>query len=304
MPLGALLTPPTTPEKGKRQDNPSSTGTSFTPTQTPLGSWLKDRGAPASLHIEEQISLCDLMSCENIQDKFQEFLNGFPGSSSQEKTKDIVSYARRALLVAKLIPASPPSHLTSWMKERAAMLKLVFSHSAQYFPPFFSFLLRRDLSFVTEELAQSLVAYCTAYAGASRNTITLGIGARFLALQSFVEHDIAPPCNLTWNYLVMSQFVWQETALTHKSVFGLVGMKDQNLQMMVNDDIKQLCALAKKSDSRDAVKGIKVCSFLSCNDLSDPWHSLSSSWPDYHTQYLAEMHVQDRSTRRCFTAPS
>ena len=272
-----MLTPPTTPEKGKRQDNPSSTETSFTPT--PLGSWLKNHGAPASPHIGKQISLGDLMSFENIQEEYQEFLDGFPGSSSQENSKDILSYARRSLLVAKLIPASPPFHLTSWMKERAAMLKLVFSRSAQYFPAFFSFLLRRDLSFVTEELAQSLVAYCTAYADASRNTVTLDIGARFLALQNFAENDIAPPCNLTWNYLIMSQFVWQETALAHKSVFGLAGIKDQNLQMMVNEDIKQLCALANKSSSRDAVKGIKVCFFLSYNDLSDQCRSLSSSWP-------------------------
>ena len=262
VPLGALLTPPTTPEKRKKQDKPS-TGSADTPfTPTPLGSWLQHQNSLGLSQSEDPVSLGDLMSCQNIQAEFREFLGG-DGASSKETAVNVASYAKRALLVAKLIPASPPPHLTSWMTKRAAMLRLVFSYSAQYFPLFFIFLPCRDLSFVTKELAQSLTAYCTAYANASRNTITLDIGARFLALQHFAENDVAPPCNLTWNYLVLSQIIWQEAALAYKSVFGLIGVKDQNLQAMVNEDIKQLCALAKKPSSRDAIKGIKVCSFLS-----------------------------------------
>jgi hypothetical protein len=110
------------------------------------------------------------------------------------------------------------------------------------------------------EVADSLKAYCTAYAHSGRHEIALNIGCRFLALQDFADRDIAPPRNLSWTFLILSQLIWQQVALEYKEAFNLETVKDQNLQMMVNSDIKQLCILAKKNPTHDMIKGIKVIS--------------------------------------------
>ena len=88
--------------------------------------------------------------------------------------------------------------------------------------------------------------------------MSVNIGCRFLALKQFSDNEIAPPQNISWTFLILSQLIWETVALNNKGLFDLEKVKDQNLQAMVNSDLKQLCILAKKNPSRDAIKGIKV----------------------------------------------
>jgi hypothetical protein len=242
-------TPPTTPESTRKGAIEDATALQqFTPSA--IGLWLNEQTMPQVFDADSATSyLSDVISLESIHQALHDF--------NEDAPKDVRDYAKRVYAVAKMIPVSPPSDPTGYAARRTAVLKLVFSYSAAY-SPYLCCLSYRDISKISLEVSEKLKAYCTAYANVDRHEVAVNLGCRFLALQTFSDKDVAPPRNLSWTFLILCQLIWERLALKHKTIFGLDTVKDQNIQAMVNADLKQLCILAKKSPTRDVIKGIKV----------------------------------------------
>lgn len=267
-----LPTPPTTPivrrkEGGADSALPPQEGTEGTPTA--LGKWLKIQKMPDDS--EPTIFLADYVSLEAVRSALKDY------KWTEGDKKDVTDYAKRVISVCKLIPASPPSRPGVYSKKKREILQLIFSWSAKY-SPCQSCLLYRDIEKVSADTSASLKEYCMAFSQATHNAVSMNIGGRFLALQLFGDDDIAAPKNLCWTFMVFSQLIWEKLARKHGDVLALNGIKEQNLQAMVNGDIKKLCSLAKKNASRDAIKGVKVrslCSFLLLiSEVNDVLHRL------------------------------
>jgi hypothetical protein len=269
-----LPTPPTTPivrrkEGGADGELTLQEGTEGTPTA--LGKWLKIQ--KIRVDSEPTIFLADLVSLEAVRSALKEYVTEWTEDGVK---KDVTDYAKRIINVCRLIPASPPSNPTLYAKKKQEMLRLIFSWNAKY-SPCLSYLPYRDIERVSADTTANIKAYCIAFSQTTRNAISMNIGGRFLALELFGE-DIAAPKNLCWTFLVLSQLIWEKLARRHGDVLALNDIKEQNLQVMVNGDIRKLCSLAKKNASRDAVKGVKVrsfCSFLLLiSEVNDVLHRL------------------------------
>jgi hypothetical protein len=98
------------------------------------------------------------------------------------------------------------------------------------------------------------------------NDVSVNLGARFAALQSFQELTVKPPCYLSWMFVFMTQVVYEEVAIKYPDACGFSGKSEHAIHSAVNKDLRRLCSLALGKDpSRDALKGYKV--ILSTNYL-------------------------------------
>ena len=76
------------------------------------------------------------------------------------------------------------------------------------------------------------------YVADSYNSISLHFAARLSALVLFEGDFIGLSINVTWNFLIWHQLVYQAVAIKHPEVFGLEFLSEQNIRHAVNQDIQ------------------------------------------------------------------
>jgi hypothetical protein len=251
----------------------SSSDQLFTPTG--LGSWLSSRQV-ASTDRPTTVSLFDFLDEASFHDALNEFQSGF---SESVQHKDLGSYLRRILNVGKAFKITCPTDVERYATDKAWMYKLIFSLNIWYLPSGIA-LIFSDIGNTSNEVKKSLDAFCSIFPPTSIHSVSLNIGYRFLALQTFADMTISPPKNLCWLFLLFSIVVYEEMAISRKSVMGLANKKDQTIHTEVNGDVRNLCMLAhEKVPSRDTVKAVKVhcCQYLA--NYSAPRTSSSNSRP-------------------------
>ena len=112
---------------------------------------------------------------------------------------------------------------------------------------------------MSNEVGQTLKAFCEEYIPKSANEILTNLGYRILALGKFIDSSIDPPKCLAWTFLFVSQVIWSHVAMRYPSECGVEGLKPQRINEKVNADLTRLCTLAlKKTSTHDMLKTYKV----------------------------------------------
>ena len=94
----------------------------------------------------------------------------------------------------------------------------------------------------------------------NKNSIALQFAARLSTLTHFEGDFIGQLINLTWNFLIWHQLVYQAVALKHPAVVALNGVKPQSIRQAVNQDLQRCFATAlHRHVSPDQVSRLKVC---------------------------------------------
>lgn len=96
-----------------------------------------------------------------------------------------------------------------------------------------------------------------------QDSLTGGIAARMFALRDFRDEILDPPINLSWNYLILHQILFEKVAIQHPQELGFPWESAQSIQERVNNDLIRLFAVALE-DEVDVTQrhSIKVFSFI------------------------------------------
>jgi hypothetical protein len=117
-----------------------------------------------------------------------------------------------------------------------------------------------DISLLTKEVGVTLKQFMHDFKTPDNDgSPVLNLGYRFFALSKFQDEIISPPTNMTWMFLFIHQLVYMQTAIKYPAACGLDGKSKQQIQTLVNIDLKALCkAKLRKEISREVLKGYKV----------------------------------------------
>jgi hypothetical protein len=87
----------------------------------------------------------------------------------------------------------------------------------------------------------------------------VSLGYRFLALRDFKSTAIDPPVNMSWHFLFLHTLVYEQVAVLYPDQCGLTGKSKQQVQTIVNKDLKRLClAIMSTELDRDKLRSFKV----------------------------------------------
>ena len=81
-----------------------------------------------------------------------------------------------------------------------------------------------------------------------QDPLTGGIAARMFVLRDFRDKILNPPINLSWNYLILHQIIFEKVAIQYPQKLGFPWESAQSIQERVNNDLIRLFAVASEQE--------------------------------------------------------
>lgn len=146
----------------------------------------------------------------------------------------------------------------------------------------------RNLSNLAHKVDQSFTHYLSG-SDRNKNSIRLHFAARLLALTQFEGDFIGPSINLSWNFLIWHQLIYETLAIKHPGVFGFGYAGPQTIQLAVNQDVQRCFAAALKQDVNEGQRTddkvstiylpILILCRVACSLSSGSAPASSPKWP-------------------------
>ena len=102
-----------------------------------------------------------------------------------------------------------------------------------------------NLSKLASKVDRSFAQYLSR-SDSNKTSISLPFAGRLSALAQFDGDFIRPSINLTWNFMIWHQLIYETLAIKQPGVFGFGYAAAQTIQQAVNKDIKRCFAAALK----------------------------------------------------------
>jgi hypothetical protein len=103
------------------------------------------------------------------------------------------------------------------------------------------------LSHLKTNVAEAFHGYVVE-SGCNVESISLHFAARLAALGQFKDDFVEPSINITWNFLIWHQLVYEAVAIEHPHLFGFELAASQSIREAVNKDMQRIFAAALKSE--------------------------------------------------------
>ena len=115
-----------------------------------------------------------------------------------------------------------------------------------------------NLSQLANKVDRSFAEYLSV-SDHDKPSISLHFAARLSALTQFEGDFIRPSINLTWNFMIWHQLIYETLAIKRPAAFGFAYAGAQTIQQAVNKDIQRCFAAALKKPVNDGQRaGYKV----------------------------------------------
>jgi hypothetical protein len=161
-------------------------------------------------------------------------------------------------LIARLFLISPPPDPSSYAEKRQIALEMMFATTEAYSAlDMLSDL--RQLKTLGAKIGDKIVEYLDG----QQDPLTGGLAARMFMLRDFHEDFINVPINLSWNYLILHQIIYEKVAVDNPVLCGFTWESSQTIKERVNNDLIRLFTVALDEELDEKQRhSIKVCTII------------------------------------------
>ena len=174
-----------------------------------------------------------------ISDAYQTIFKAYDAA-----TADFVIHAD---LIARLFLISPPPDPSSYAEKRQIALEMMFIITEAY-SAFDILSDLRQLKALGAKIGDKIVEYLDG----QQDPLTDELAARMFMLCDFREDFINILINLSWNYLILHQIIYEKVAVDNPVLCGFTWESSQTIKKHVNNDLIRLftVALDEKLDEK------------------------------------------------------
>lgn len=230
-------------------------------TPTRLGRSLKAHAVIAKRITKSAQSLKDTAyppkhANARVRDAYKDYCQRSRGSDvppiSEASVNEFVS---RVGVVARLFLVSPPPDPAAYARNCQVQLDMMFVTNDRYS----AIDMLSDLSDL-KNLGRMIGEKVMEYLSGEQDPLTGGLAVRMFILRDFHDEVVDTPINLSWNYLILHQLIFERVAVQYPEICGFQWESGQTIQQNVNNDLLRLFTVALEDDVDDVQRhSIKVC---------------------------------------------